>query len=141
MHVKKDAILFAPAACVAMAGLVLGVDTPEADLSLKFLLIGTAVWTVMLVYDMPQLKRAPELAVLPFRGHGAFFLVLGLATTCMFLFLLFVVSLALILVTVEGEWPDIVICAAAVLVLVRVTMPQMKTCVRDVCALRRQARN
>ena len=138
MRMKKDILMLAPAAGVAITGLVQGVNTLEADLGLSCLVAGIVVWVAILTLDRRQPEHTPRRTVVPFRGYREFVLVIVSVLACMILILLFGASLALILAVVEGGVLSIAICAMAVLVLIRVSIPQTKACIHSIRTMYRR---
>ena len=135
MRTKVSIVLLVLAGCVAVAGLVQGNDTVEANIGITGLVIGIVIWVAMLEIDRNMPERTPGRHATLFRWHVEFMLAVDLVLEFTILVMLFVSSLALVLVVVEWDAPLAVVCATAVLVLARVAIPQTKACVRSIRVL------
>ena len=136
MRTKADIVLLALAGCVAVAGLVQGNDSAEANIGLTGLVVGIVVWIAMLELDWSRPDRTPGRHAVSFGQHVERVLVVELVVMLVLEFtiltILFGSILALVLVVVEWDALLAVVCATAILTLARVAIPQTKSCVSSI---------
>ena len=136
MRTKADIIMLVLAGCVAVAGLVQGNDSAEANIGLTGLVVGIVVWIAMLEIDWSRPDRTPGRHAVSFGQLVELVLVVELVVMLVLEFtiltILFGSILTLVLVIVDGETLLAVVCATAVMVLARVAIPQTKACLRSI---------
>ena len=133
-----DAVLLVTAVCMALAGFAVGDEAPEAEMGISGLVLGIVVLAVTLAMKTVLAGPARRFVVAPFPGHREFALAGTTVLAAMLLIMLFGSVLALVLaVVVANDWAAAV-CAAAVVVLARASVPHMRACAGGFRAMRRR---
>lgn len=133
MPAKVHTIPLLAASGIAAMGIVSGVETLYMTVGLTGLMTGVAVWIILMMLDRTSARRRASVPRNPIPNWADRACVLVL--TALFMILQVVVCMGLVLAMSEREAVSAVVCAAAALVLGRVSLRLVAESISSIRAL------